>query len=550
MTSISVDRLAGVSTAVAVKAPVKAVATSAITLSGEQTINSVACVAGDRVLVTAQASSVDNGIYDVATSAWTRSLDFDGSRDVVKGTLIVSNTGTTIYYRVTSTDPVVIGTSAITFEVVSGAVTQSTIGAALYPRTAAEISAGVTPTTYQYEPGDIRRYGAVGDGTTDNSTAFANALLANDSVFVPDAPTAWSVGSTISVSAGKAIYGVGIASEIRKGANGALISLGKNTTLSRLYLNGNGGTYSGVGVSIGYTAEFEGYQLIESCRVYNSESYAVSYAAAMAGFGSKIVNCDLNVASNTVECVLWPTDGTNKHGNRSVINCTAGSGSLIDCGSSENGFIIGNTSGDGNSLAAIKYGADSQKMIVVGNRLAATATITIKGDAHTFVGNVCGCALVVDVGVTDCHIGNNVIVGTVTDNSGESSNQLDTKLTAYTPVWTGESSNPALGDGTTYGFWIREGKSVTYTLGVNMGASTTYGTGTWRFSVPVPCTGSTNCYGTFLAKAATGSYYTGVVQLSGSGTYLTIFAPEIVTSAVPFTWASGDWLRIQISYIS
>ena len=64
-------------------------------------------------------------------------------------------------------------------------LTQAQIGALFYPRTTAEIAAGVTPTYYYYEPGDVRRYGAVGDDATDNATAFTNALAANSSVIIP-----------------------------------------------------------------------------------------------------------------------------------------------------------------------------------------------------------------------------------------------------------------------------------------------------------------------------------------------------------------------------
>jgi hypothetical protein len=55
----------------------------------------------------------------------------------------------------------------------------ATIGEYLYPRTAAEISAGVTPVNYTYQTGDIRRYGGVGDGTTNNDDAFADADAAS-----------------------------------------------------------------------------------------------------------------------------------------------------------------------------------------------------------------------------------------------------------------------------------------------------------------------------------------------------------------------------------
>lgn len=529
MPSTSTDRLNGLSTSVAVKAPVKAVAVANITLSGEQTVNGVAVVEGDRVLVTTQTSSVDNGIYDVSTSSWTRSKDFDGNRDVVKGTLVVSNAGTTIYYRVTSADPITIGTSNITFDVVSAAATGENLG-------------------------DIRLYGAVGDGVTSDTAAFAAALAANDYAYVPDAPTSWMLGSLLSVPDNKGLVGVGLGSLIKKGFNGAAISLGKNSYMRDVYLDGNGANYTGVGVTIPYTAEFEGYQLIESCRIYDSASYCIQYVsgAAGAGFGSKVVNCDLRVRSDLVECIQWGNDPTNSHGSRSVMNCTAGSGALIDCNNADNGFIIGCMSGDGNSLASIKFGATSAKIICIGNRLAATTTITLQGQAHTVAGNVVASAITLASGTTDCHVGNNVIVGTVTDSSGQS-NQVDRKLATYAGTWTGAGSNPAIGDGTSYFFSVREGRNVTVYAGATMGGTTTYGTGAWRFSLPEPCSGSVNCIGTaVMYDSSITKYFSGVALIAAGGTYLTVAPDESTggeaTASVPFTWASGDFIRAQITY--
>jgi hypothetical protein len=56
-------------------------------------------------------------------------------------------------------------------------LTRSLIGQLLYPRTAAEIAAGVTPTDYGYPEGVFERYGATGDGVTDDLTALSNAAL-------------------------------------------------------------------------------------------------------------------------------------------------------------------------------------------------------------------------------------------------------------------------------------------------------------------------------------------------------------------------------------
>ena len=55
--------------------PVRIMVRTNTTLSGTSTIQGVALVAGDRVLATAQTSSINNGIYVVAAGAWTRALD-------------------------------------------------------------------------------------------------------------------------------------------------------------------------------------------------------------------------------------------------------------------------------------------------------------------------------------------------------------------------------------------------------------------------------------------------------------------------------------------
>lgn len=56
-------------------------------------------------------------------------------------------------------------------------LTQAGIGLLLYPRTAAEVSAGVTPVNFFYIEGDARRYGVTGNGSTDDTAALNNAFL-------------------------------------------------------------------------------------------------------------------------------------------------------------------------------------------------------------------------------------------------------------------------------------------------------------------------------------------------------------------------------------
>lgn len=115
------DRRYGLIGNTAIKVPCRACSTSNITLSGEQTIDGVAIVTDDRVLVTAQTSSVDNGIYVADTGAWVRSTDMDGTYDIVTGTLIKVNSGTSNsgFWYVSTTGTPVIGTDAVNFGMAS-----------------------------------------------------------------------------------------------------------------------------------------------------------------------------------------------------------------------------------------------------------------------------------------------------------------------------------------------------------------------------------------------------------------------------------------------
>ena len=121
MTSTYSDRIKGIATSVAVKAPCRMATTANITLSGLQTIDGVAQVAEDRVLVKNQTNTVENGIYAAAVSAWARTEDFNDDRDVVTGTEVIVTAGSTQAskrFRVSSANPILPGSSALTFSLV------------------------------------------------------------------------------------------------------------------------------------------------------------------------------------------------------------------------------------------------------------------------------------------------------------------------------------------------------------------------------------------------------------------------------------------------
>ncbi|MFV2013929.1 MAG: beta strand repeat-containing protein, partial [Candidatus Heimdallarchaeota archaeon] len=84
-----------IATGLSIKTPVVVVADVNVTASGIQTIDGVLLSVGDRVLLTAQTDSIDNGIYDVAVTTWARSTDADETGEIVGGSYVFVDQGTT-----------------------------------------------------------------------------------------------------------------------------------------------------------------------------------------------------------------------------------------------------------------------------------------------------------------------------------------------------------------------------------------------------------------------------------------------------------------------
>ncbi len=122
---MTMDRLRGSLSSVAIKPPVRAATTASpgnIALSGLQTIDGVALNEGDRVLVKNQTDARQNGIWLASVSGWKRAADFNGSGDAVKGTQVVVNEGGTqsnYRYKVASADPIGIGVDAVLWQQIS-----------------------------------------------------------------------------------------------------------------------------------------------------------------------------------------------------------------------------------------------------------------------------------------------------------------------------------------------------------------------------------------------------------------------------------------------
>lgn len=106
-----------------VKESVRAATTANIALTGTQTVDGVVLAVGNRVLVKNQTDGTQNGIYVVATGAWTRATDFVQGK-VSAGAFVFVEEGTANSdsgFVVSTNGTITVGTTAITFTQFSGA---------------------------------------------------------------------------------------------------------------------------------------------------------------------------------------------------------------------------------------------------------------------------------------------------------------------------------------------------------------------------------------------------------------------------------------------
>ena len=103
------------------KQSVRVATTANITLSGTQTIDGVAVVAGDRVLVKNQTTGSQNGIYVVAAGAWSRATDANAAAELTSAFVFVEQ-GTTNKDSawVQTADSITLDTTALTWVQFSG----------------------------------------------------------------------------------------------------------------------------------------------------------------------------------------------------------------------------------------------------------------------------------------------------------------------------------------------------------------------------------------------------------------------------------------------
>ena len=275
------------------KAPVRVAATSnAAAISGLLTIDGVTLLAGDRVLLVAQTTGSQNGIYVAAAGAWSRSADMSAGSSVSGAAVFVTagTTGTGNAYSCSNTaGSDVVGTNALVFVV------------------------------FAYNPGGGNVVGPA--SSTDNAVARFDAttgkLLQNSAVTVSDAAAVAGVKSlalsgassgsvTLLPAAATTTHSLTIPAD--KGATGTFLRIANNSTGELAWAS----AVTSAGVSTdNAVARFDAATglVVQNSGVFISDTNAVSGLASLSMSGATSGAVALvPAASTTTHILTLPAD--------------------------------------------------------------------------------------------------------------------------------------------------------------------------------------------------------------------------------------------------
>jgi predicted acyltransferase (DUF342 family) len=221
----------------------RTVTTTNITLSGgaPNTYDGLTLAAGDRILVNAQDTSSQNGIYTVTTvgtgsnGTWSRAFDANDNTKVTGGMQVSMSEGSFagIPYRLTTPDPIVLGTTSLTF--LSIVATVAGVNKGLQYNNSGFI-AGASTLLYDSATGNL-----VISATTGTTTTSTGALIVKGGVGITENT---HIGGNLNVTGNVIISGnlstlgnVFITNTTDLSINDSIINLHTPTDLTPLLVN-------------------------------------------------------------------------------------------------------------------------------------------------------------------------------------------------------------------------------------------------------------------------------------------------------------------------
>ncbi|MEW9530591.1 hypothetical protein [Microbispora sp. NPDC049125] len=150
-------------------------------------IDGVTLATGDRILLKDQTTGADNGVYTVnGSGAPTRAADADSSAEVTSGLAVTVTEGTVNgdkTYILTTNDPIVLGTTALSFSPLGGGGTVYTAGSGLTESPAGTFNVN-TGTGLEISTGTVRIAGAAAGAGLTGGAGSALAVGAGNGITV------------------------------------------------------------------------------------------------------------------------------------------------------------------------------------------------------------------------------------------------------------------------------------------------------------------------------------------------------------------------------
>lgn len=428
-------------------------------------------------------------------------------------------------------------------------------------------------TPFGYQVYSVKAYGAVGNGSVDDASAFTSALSAANSagggvVFVPTPSSYYKIGSQLTIPNNTRVIGVHKrTTKIQKAFNGDLFVMGDGASFENLYIEGDGDNFAGKGLTFTST---NGRQFISHCKIVNFRGACLDFATA-AGSQSSFFDIEMNCWDNTTHAAAATGSGLYAV----VISSTQQLSAVprifdhIETNGSP-GFNFGGSNDTYLSNAFVgdlSFEAESRGVHLSNVRWANQTTVTILGHNNTVIG--CGIApqITIGSGSDDWHFsGNSLNNPPIIDNSANNRNMFDHNPIAYTPTWTASSgSAPALGNGTIRGQYSQIGSLIMVSVQLTFGTTTTGGSaGSWRFSLPrtylqnnLLDSGGSSA-GAVLAQTGNGYIHQQasndqrvIVPAVTSGTAYAVLNQDATGQLnynTPWAWTTSDFLYFSLMY--
>jgi hypothetical protein len=120
----------------------------------------------------------------------------------------------------------------------------------------------------------------------------------------------------------------------------------------------------------------------------------------------------------------------------------------------------------------------------------------------------------------------------------------------YAVAWTAVGVAPSIGNGSQIGRWSRFNRLAIAEVLTTWGTTTSSGTGVWFFSLPVAAssTGVNLGGGSWFANDLVTQDYSGACKVETTTTFRGVWHTGSIGGTVPFTYGTGDTLRMQVLF--